>query len=179
MLALAQIHVLPRRTAAGGRAIQNWAHAIIGLAMLGLGYAAVWTGFGEFEIWSGLGPVSRGWKAGWGVLLGVRDEPSFCGTRRPRADPSVLPCRFSSSPTASASSSLSGRTASSRLCSRRPVARPTARPSRSASHSPGRVPSGATRRSRSTPTPGHGRPGGRRATAVMSATSARRARATR
>lgn len=62
--------------------MQNWAHALIGLAMLGLGYAAVWTGFGEFDIWSGLGPVSRGWKAGWGVLLGVRSHTRSVETLR-------------------------------------------------------------------------------------------------
>lgn len=68
-----------------GRGISHFAHLLLGLVTIVIGYATVWTGEStreaseadligmddEYPAWSGYGPVSSGWKAGYGVVVGV------------------------------------------------------------------------------------------------------------
>ncbi|KAL7412547.1 hypothetical protein BDY24DRAFT_442097 [Mrakia frigida] len=54
-----------------GKSIQNLLHPLLGVAILAVGWATCWLGFDEWELFSGLGPVSRGVRIGWVVLLGI------------------------------------------------------------------------------------------------------------
>lgn len=51
--------------------IQNWLHAIMGLVILAVGYATVWTGIDLWPEASDLPPVPRSVKILFWILLGV------------------------------------------------------------------------------------------------------------
>ncbi|KAL7416761.1 hypothetical protein BDY24DRAFT_378185 [Mrakia frigida] len=54
-----------------GKSIQNWLHPVVGVLILVIGWATVWSGFDEWASSSGLGSVPKGVRVAWGVLLGI------------------------------------------------------------------------------------------------------------
>ncbi|WVR06275.1 hypothetical protein IAU60_003305 [Kwoniella sp. DSM 27419] len=57
---------------ASGRGPSNYIHVVLGLVVVGLGFGVVWTGIDqEWAASTGYGTPSVGWKAGWGVVVGL------------------------------------------------------------------------------------------------------------
>ncbi|WVQ72831.1 hypothetical protein IAR50_002392 [Cryptococcus sp. DSM 104548] len=61
-----------RFTTSSGRGPSNFIHMALGLIVVAIGFATVWKGLDEeWEIWSGTGKPATGWKAGWGLVVGI------------------------------------------------------------------------------------------------------------
>lgn len=68
-----KIHARPSSTLrVEHKSIWNWLHPFLGMTILVLGYATVWTGFGEFESWAQLGSIGWGVRGVWVALIVVR-----------------------------------------------------------------------------------------------------------